>query len=84
MELTAGPAEIFCRGRILFAEFSRAQLAQRLSELAISVVSGVLSGPPYVIAKLSALAQPPQFLNQDLQTDETVDSDLVTSSFCRS
>jgi len=57
---------------------SPAQLVQRLGELAVGVVGGVLGGPPHVIAKLAALAQPPQFLKQDLQADETVDGDLVT------
>jgi hypothetical protein len=45
-ELAACPAEIFGRRHILLAKFPGAQLAQRLSELAIGIVGCVLRGPP--------------------------------------
>src|ERR1035441_79172 len=56
-ELAACPFQILIRRHVLFAEFPRAQLAQRLGELAVSVVGGVLGGPPDIVPQLAVRSE---------------------------
>src|ERR1039457_4916158 len=76
-ELAACPFQILIRRHVLLAEFPRAQLAQRLGELAIGVVGGVLAGPPDVIPQLAVFAELPEFCEQGMHPDQAVNGDLV-------
>jgi hypothetical protein len=43
-----------------------------------------LSGPSHVIPELTALAEPPEFLKENLQADEAVNGDLMAAARPRS
>src|SRR5258708_35634358 len=68
-QLAACPSEIFLRWRVFLGELPGAELSQGLRELAVSVIGGVLTRPPDVVAKLADLAQTAKLVNQRMNAD---------------
>jgi hypothetical protein len=79
IKFTARPVKIFIQGDIFVTELSSVQLPQRLGKLAICIVGGVLSRPPYVVPEFAILSEPPELLHEDVQADKTVSGDFMPS-----